>query len=127
MVHCGTEPRANIQKTCFKQCNLTLRSAGEYVSKLRVTTQHSNAEANNSRMHPQPGRRKKLKLSSGRQGCQIGFFDAKFHKFGFRRDTWRQWGYLFNVWLYSRQLAHTTRLFFFSFLSVLLKSLIRLF
>jgi len=32
--------------------------------------------------------------SSFSQGCQIGFFDAKFHKFGFFRGRWRQKNYL---------------------------------
>jgi len=40
------------------------------------------------------------------QGCQIGFFDAKFEKFGFFRGSWRQknclafWLFLFNIWLF---------------------------
>ena len=54
------------------------------------------------------------------QGCQVSYFDAKFHKFDFFRGSWRQkncllfWLFLFNVWLFWRQLAHrpTIRLVF---------------
>ena len=46
------------------------------------------------------------------QGCQIGFFDDKFHKFGFFRGRWRQkivwlFGFFFsNIWLFLEE-AHT--------------------
>jgi len=38
------------------------------------------------------------------QGCQIGFFVAKFHKFGFFLETVGVkkivWLFLFNIWLF---------------------------
>jgi len=43
------------------------------------------------------------------QGCQIGFFDAKFVKFGFFQRQLASkkfvWFFLFNIWLFWRQLA----------------------
>jgi len=66
------------------------------------------------------------------QGYQIGFFEAKVHKFGFFRGSWCQknclafWFFPFNIWLFWRQLTQTIRLVF-GFLNTLLKSVIRLF
>jgi len=33
--------------------------------------------------------KQRVQAASAPQGCQICFFDAKFHKFDFFRDTWR--------------------------------------
>ena len=39
--------------------------------------------------------KKRVQAASAPQGCQICFFDAKFHKFDFFRDSWRQNNRLF--------------------------------
>jgi len=45
------------------------------------------------------------------QGCQIGFFDAKFNAFGFFRGSWREknclafWLFLLNIWLFLEALG----------------------
>jgi len=39
--------------------------------------------------------KKRVQAASAPQGCQICFFDAKFHKFDFFRDSWRQNNCLF--------------------------------
>jgi len=48
----------------------------------------------------------------GSLGLPDLIFDAKFHKFDFSRDSWRQNNCLFflNIWLFWRQLAHAIRL-----------------
>jgi len=64
--------------------------------------------------------KKRVQAASVSQGCQICFFDAKFHKFDFFGDTWRQKVVCFfvNICFFWRQLAHAIRL-----VSSLLKSL----
>jgi len=66
--------------------------------------------------------------AASEQGCQIVFFDAKFVKFGFFQ---RQLAskkcvcfFLFNIWVFWRQLASDYR---FANSNVLLESVIRLF
>jgi len=55
------------------------------------------------------------------QGCQIGFFGAKLKKFvffetlGVKKNCLVFWLFLFNIWLFSRQLAHFIRLVFWLF------------
>jgi len=39
--------------------------------------------------------KKRVQADSAPQDCQICFFDAKFHKFDFLRDSWRQKNCLF--------------------------------
>jgi len=39
--------------------------------------------------------KKRVQAASAPQGCQICFFDARFHKFDFFRNSWRQKNCLF--------------------------------
>jgi len=56
--------------------------------------------------------KKRVQAASAPQGCQICFFDAKFHKFDCFRDSWRQNNCLFfsQHLAFWRQLAHAIRL-----------------
>ena len=64
------------------------------------------------------------------EGCQIGFFDAKYNKFGFFRDRWCKKN-CWAVWLFSsmfgffwRQFARAIRLRCLGFLKIFLKVLL---
>jgi len=58
--------------------------------------------------------KKRVQAAKAPQVCQNCFFDGKFHKFDFFRDSWRQKNCLvfsqYYIWLFCRQLAHVIRL-----------------
>jgi len=66
-----------------------------------------------------------------RRVARLAFLTPNLANLALFRDTWRQknclafWRFLFNIWLFSRQLAHAIRLVFR--LHILLKSVIKLF
>jgi len=72
--------------------------------------------------------KKKVQAASAPQGCQICSSDAKFHKFDFFRDSWRQqivrffsiFGFFMAVW-------HILSDWCLFFSNILLKSVIRIF
>jgi len=56
--------------------------------------------------------KKRVQAASAPQGCQICFFDAKFHKYDIFRDSWGQKIVrFFSIFgFFWRQLAHVNRL-----------------
>jgi len=73
--------------------------------------------------------KKRVQAASAPQGCQICFFDVKFHKFDFFRDSRRQKNCLvfshYCIWLFLEAVGTCYQISVF--LNILLKSFIRIF